>query len=178
AKDSLQAKTEGYSVGADSYITKPFSANLLHTRISNLLESREKIKSIFSAPTYAKSVIANTLGELDNEFIEKVVNMIEENLSSEQVNIGYLADQMYMSHSTFYRKIKALTGLSATDFIRKIRIQHAKKMLASQKYSITEIAYKVGFGGLSSLRKAFKAELGISPSEFLKQEDEKLNTQE
>lgn len=178
AKDSLQAKTEGYSVGADSYITKPFSANLLHTRISNLLESREKIKSIFLAPTYAKSVIANTLGELDNEFIEKVVNMIEENLSSEQINIGYLADQMYMSHSTFYRKIKALTGLSATDFIRKIRIQHAKKMLASQKYSITEIAYKVGFGGLSSLRKAFKAELGISPSEFLKQEDEKLNTQE
>lgn len=78
---------------------------------------------------------------------------------------------MCMSHSTFYRKVKALTGMSANEYIRKIKMQHAEQMLLSGKYTIAEIGLKVGFNGSDSLRKAFKAEFGMSPSEYLKKMD-------
>lgn len=177
AKDSTLDRTKGYSMGADSYITKPFNGRLLRTRIKNLLESREKIKKIFSSSsTYKKAIFENSLNELDNEFIQKTVKIIEDNLDSEQINIGYLADQMFMSHSTFYRKIKALTGMTAAEFIRKIKLQHAEQLLLSGKYTISEIGLKIGFNGSDSLRKAFKAEFGLSPSEYLKKLEDQTDT--
>lgn len=178
AKDSLQDKEEGYEVGADSYLTKPFSASLLRSRINNLLESRKKLVAQFqqqSAPSSEtdlsekRTAISQALSKLDNEFIKKITLSIEENLSSEKIDITYLSDKMCMSGSTLYRKMKALTGLSTNEYIRKIKMQHAEQLLLEGKFNISEIAYKVGMNSTGYFRQCFKDEFGVSPSDYLKQ---------
>jgi ligand-binding sensor domain-containing protein/signal transduction histidine kinase/DNA-binding response OmpR family regulator len=170
AKDTLHDKTEGYLIGADSYITKPFSAKLLQNRIENILESRRRIVELFSSNSDEKrKLLVESLSILDNDFIQKVTSIIEKNLDSEKINIAYIADQMNMSHSTLYRKIKALTGLSANEFIRKIKIKNAEQLLLTGKFSISEIAYKVGINSIPYFRQYFKAEYGVAPSEYINQ---------
>ncbi len=178
AKDSLQDKEEGYEVGADSYLTKPFSASLLRSRINNLLESRKKLVAQFqSQPTPSshtdlnekRTMITEALSKLDNEFIEKITQLIEENLSSEKIDITYLSDKMCMSGSTLYRKMKALTGLSTNEYIRKVKMENAERLLLEGKYNISEIAYKVGMNSSGYFRQCFKDEFGVSPSDYLKQ---------
>ena len=178
AKDSLQDKEEGYEVGADSYLTKPFSASLLRSRINNLLESRKKLVAQFqSQPTPSshadinekRTMITEALSKLDNEFIGKITQLIEENLSSEKIDITYLSDKMCMSGSTLYRKMKALTGLSTNEYIRKVKMENAERLLLEGKYNISEIAYKVGMNSSGYFRQCFKDEFGVSPSDYLKQ---------
>jgi signal transduction histidine kinase/ligand-binding sensor domain-containing protein/DNA-binding response OmpR family regulator len=169
AKDSLHDKTEGYNVGADSYLTKPFSGNLLRSRVNNLLETRKKIAQLFSSAIVSKqSIVQQSISKLDNEFIDKLTHIIEENIEIEQLNIAQIADQMNMSHSTLYRKIKTLTGLSANEFIRKIRMRNAEKLLLSCKFTIAEIIYKVGISTPAYFRQCFKEEFGVTPTEYLK----------
>ena len=178
AKDSLQDKEEGYEVGADSYLTKPFSASLLRSRINNLLDSRKKLVAQFQAQSTPGSqidlsekriVIAEALSKLDNEFIEKITLLIEENLSSEKIDINYLSDKMCMSGSTLYRKMKALTGLATNEYIRKVKMENAERLLLEGKFNISEIAYKVGMNSTGYFRQCFKEEFGLSPSDYLKQ---------
>ncbi len=171
AKDSLQNKEEGYQAGADSYLTKPFSASLLHSRINNLLETRKRLVERFKTNPISyeeRAVITESLNKLDKEFLEKINKLIEERLSSEKIDIGYLADNMYMSNSTLYRKMKTLTGLSTNEYVRKIKMQHVKSLLLEGKYNASEIAYKVGISN-AYFRQCFKEEFGVSYSEYLKQ---------
>lgn len=171
AKDSLKDKEEGYQVGADSYLTKPFSASLLRSRIDNLLQSRRKLAEHFStnaAINNKSTVIAESLNKLDNEFIQKINQLIEERLSSDKIDIGYLSDKMCMSSSTLYRKMKALTGLSTNEYVRKVRMKFAEQFLLEGKYNISEIAFKVGINNLFYFRQCFKEEFGCIPSEYLK----------
>ena len=179
AKDSLQDKEEGYEVGADSYLTKPFSASLLRSRINNLLDSRKKLIAQFqqtgtnhnpnSHLDEKRSIITEALSKLDNEFIEKITQLVEDNLSSEKIDITYLSDKMCMSGSTLYRKMKALTGLSTNEYIRKVKMQNAERLLLEGKYNISEIAYKIGMNSTGYFRQCFKDEFGVSPSDYLKQ---------
>lgn len=171
AKDSLQDKEEGYQVGADSYLTKPFSASLLRSRIDNLLQSRRKLAQHFStnATINDKStVMAESLNKLDNEFIQKINKLIEDRLSSDKIDISYLSDKMCMSSSTLYRKMKALTGLSTNEYVRKMKMKYAEQFLLEGKYNISEIAFKVGINNLFYFRQCFKEEFGCIPSEYLK----------
>lgn len=169
AKDSIQDKTEGYNVGADSYLTKPFSGTLIRSRVANLIETRKKIASLFSSSIVSKqSIVQDSISKLDNEFIDKLTHIIEENLEIEQLNIAQIAEQMNMSHSSLYRKIKTLTGMSANEFIRKIRMRNAEKLLLSCKYSIAEIIYKVGISTPAYFRQCFKEEFGVTPTEYMK----------
>ena len=172
AKDSLQNKEEGYLAGADSYLTKPFSASLLRSRIHNLLESRRKLAELFSSNLNLNSdksiILHESLNRLDNEFIQKVTQIIEENLSSEKIDVAYLSDKLCMSKSTLYRKIKALTGFSTNEYVRKIKMRNAEKLLLEGRYTISEIAFKIGINSPVYFRQCFKEEFGISPSEYLK----------
>ena len=171
AKDSLQDKEEGYEVGADSYLTKPFSASLLRSRINNLLDSRKKLIAQFqqagtnhnpnSHLDEKRSIITEALSKLDNEFIEKITQLVEDNLSSEKIDITYLSDKMCMSGSTLYRKMKALTGLSTNEYIRKVKMQNAERLLLEGKYNISEIAYKIGMNSTGYFRQCFKDEFGV-----------------
>ena len=171
AKDSLQDKEDGYLIGADSYLTKPFSATLLHSRIQNLLDSRRKLAERFSSTSGINDkrvIIEESLNKLDNEFLEKVSLLVEERMSSEKIDIGYLADKLCMSNSTLYRKMKALTGLSTNEYIRKVKMQYAERLLLEGKYNVSEVAFMVGFNSIVYFRQCFKEEFDVLPSEYLR----------
>lgn len=173
AKDTLQDKEEGYESGADSYLTKPFSATLLRSRINNLLDSRHKLANLFSANIQAtgddKSLkFKESLSQLDNEFLQNITRLIESNLDSEKIDIAYLSDKMCMSNSTLYRKVKALTGISTNEFVRKIKMKNAEQLLLEGKYTISEVAFRVGMNSPVYFRQCFKEEFGVTPSEYVK----------
>lgn len=171
AKNTLQDKEEGYVYGADSYLTKPFSASLLHSRINNLLENRKKMAGLFGKNMNLKdksTLFKESLNKLDNEFILNITQLIEENLESETITISYLSNKLSLSNSTLFRKIKALTGISTNEFIRKIKMKNAEQLLLTGKYNISEVAYKVGMNSPVYFRQCFKEEYGVPPSEYLK----------
>ena len=168
AKNTLQDKSEGYDAGADSYLTKPFSGNLLKSRIRNILEARKKLSVSYSSKFKDKQELFNeSISQLDKSFLEKLDEVIEKNIEDESLNISHIAFELNMSHSTLYRKIKALTNLTANEYIRKVRIKVAEQLLITNQFSITEIMYKIGINSSSYFRKCFKDEFGMNPSEYL-----------
>jgi DNA-binding response OmpR family regulator/two-component sensor histidine kinase len=183
AKDTIADKEEGYESGADSYLTKPFSAKLLKVRVRNIMEQRLLImrKYIESAvndrhdtdngESSSASIQQTNLGinKLDSEFITKLTSVIKENLASDKLKVDFLADKMCMSHSAFYRKVKSMTGKSANEYIRKVRLHRAMELLERTSNNVTEAAYMTGFGDLAYFRACFKSEFGINPSEVVKQ---------
>ncbi len=182
AKGSTLDQSEGYSAGADSYLTKPFSINLLKSRVSNILKTREKLSKVYSSNFKNKQQFFNeSTNQLDKEFLEKLTDIIEQNLEDEELNISSIASQLNMSHSTLYRKIKALTSLTANEYIRKVRINMGEQLLLTNQYSISEIMYKIGINSSSYFRQCFKDEFGMNPSEYLqklKKEDPDQNKEE
>jgi signal transduction histidine kinase/ligand-binding sensor domain-containing protein/DNA-binding response OmpR family regulator len=172
AKDSLREKEEGYESGADSYLTKPFSSKLLHSRINNLLESRRRLaRQILSQAGNIKSgktIPAPQINKLDAEFLQKITAIIEENIASDHLNLAFLTTQINMAQSTFYRKIKGLTGISPNEFIRKIRLKNSIRLLMTDGYNISEAAYDSGFNDICYFRECFKEEYGMTPTEYLK----------
>jgi len=170
AKNTLQDKTEGYDAGADSYMTKPFSGNLLKSRVKNLLQSRIKLSDTNSSFNNKKLTLHESANQLDKDFIEKVTIFIEQNIENENLSIPIIASQMNMSHSSLYRKIKALTDLTTNEFIRKVRIRMAEQLLQTNKYTVNEVMYRVGINGSSThFRQNFKDEFGVNPSEYVQQ---------
>ena len=171
AKTSLQDREDGYISGADSYLTKPFSASLLRSRINNLIESRrrlaEQIQSYIKKDRKSE-ILKESINKLDNEFIEKITDLILENLDNEKVNVSFLSEMLSMSSSTLYRKVKALTGLSTNEFIRKVKINRAEELLLTGKFSVTEVGYLVGINSTVYFRKTFKEEFGLTPMEYIK----------
>ena len=175
AKDSLQDKEEGYESGADSYLTKPFSASLLRSRIRNLLDSREKLaKQIaqsmnkWKVDTESKLKEITGISEIDKKFLEKLTHTIEDNLDMEKLDVSFLTQQMNMSNSSLYRKVKGLTGLPPNEFIRKIRLRNSLRLLQSGDYNISETAYITGFNSVRYFRECFKDEYGMTPSEYIR----------
>ena len=176
AKDSVQDRTGGYEAGADSYIVKPFNSSLLHSRITNLLDNRRKMAKLATNDIMSKgAVMMDSINKLDNEFLEKVTGIIEQNMDSDKIDIAFIASKMNMSHSTFYRKIKALTGKSANEYIRKIKMKNAEQLLLSGKYTISEVTFMIGMNSLTYFRQCFKDEFGLPPSEYLKYIADKVN---
>lgn len=171
AKDTIQDKAEGYSIGVESYITKPFSARLLQIRITNLLESRKRMAELVRNEAINKEslAIAESLSTLDREFIEKVTSIIEDNISSNDIDVEFIADKVFVSHSSLYRKIKALAGISVNEFIRKVRLRNAERLLLTGKYTISEVSYRIGISSPTYFRQCFKDEFGMPPSEYMKQ---------
>ena len=171
AKDSLQEKEVGYAAGADSYLTKPFSAKLLHSRINNLLEARKKIAlQLTSNITPKQENIVSALNKLDNEFVQRITQIIEDNLEMEKMDIAFIAEKMCMSHSTLYRKIKGVADMSVNEFIRKIKMKNSLKLLQSGEHTISEISYMIGFSSVAYFRQCFKSEFRMAPSEYIKQQ--------
>jgi signal transduction histidine kinase/DNA-binding response OmpR family regulator/streptogramin lyase len=184
AKDSLQDQKEGYESGADSYLTKPFSANLLRSRIFNLLESRAKLARQIARNPNDPECSSNEgsdekvqISKLDKEFLDKITKIIEANIDKEKLDILFFTQKINMSHSTFYRKLKGLTGITPNEFIRKVRLKNSRILLKTGDYNVSETAYMTGFNSLRYFRDCFKEEYGISPSDYVrnsKKEKEKV----
>ena len=169
AKDSMDARSEGYEAGADSYLTKPFTGNMLRSRIRNLLESRRRLAEQYRTALQERkdpAAAGSPLPAIENEFVRKLNELVEDNLSSEGLDVTWLAEQFNMSASTLYRKMKALTGISTNEYIRRIRMRKAGEMLASGNFNVSETAWNIGISSLIYFRQCFKEEYGCSPSEF------------
>ena len=169
AKDSLQDKEAGYDAGADSYVTKPFSVSLLKSRISNLLAARKKMASqLQTTMPLKRSIMLASHDKANQEFLGRLTTLIEQQLADEKIDMTTVAQHFSMSYSSLYRKVKAITGTSAGEFVRKVRIQKAEQLLLSGQYNISEITHLVGLNSVSHFRECFKEEYGLSPSEYLR----------
>ena len=176
ARALSQHQIEGYESGADAYITKPFSPQLLLARVENLLRSRHRLKDIFSKEgTLSPSAAAESqaddeptaqISQYDTAFIEKFKAIINANLSNSELTIEDIGSEIGMSRVQLYRKIKALTGLSPNEQLRKARLERARRLLKSKSGTVSEIAYQVGFSTPSYFSKCFKEEYGCSPGEI------------
>lgn len=179
AKDSIQDKEVGYEIGADSYLTKPFSAKLLGSRIHNILESRKLLASIITSNTQSKNITTGEeqninagdpplkLSKLDETFLAKFTRIVEDNLTMPGLDMAYMQESLNMSHSTLYRKIKGLTGISGNEFIRRIKLRKGYELL-KEGYNVSEAAYSCGFNDVGYFRNCFKDEYEVSPTQFIK----------
>ena len=133
------------------------------------MESRQNMAQLVDSSVMAKGLaLSNSISKLDSEFLEKVSEVIGEHLEDEKIDVLFIAEKMNMSHSSFYRKIKALTGKTANEYIRKIKMKNAERLLLVGKYSISEVSFMLGFNSQTYFRQCFKDEFGLPPSEYLK----------
>ena len=167
AKNSEEDKIKGFESGADAFITKPFKSKMLKVRISNLISKREKTSSTFRSEDTIK--LKNiTYTSIDEKFMEKAIELVEEHISDTQFNFEIFVKEMNVSKSMLYRKIKNLTGMSTTEFIRNIRLKNACKILREKSVNISEVAYTVGFNDPKYFTSCFKKEFGILPTEYIR----------
>lgn len=156
----------GLNAGADDYITKPFDLSLLNSKIANIMRNRQLFRKKYidkSAFSDEESIV----NELDKKFMAEVVKNIEENIMDETFSIDNLAVEMAMSRSVFFKKIKSLTGQSPQEFIRDIKMKRAATLLTEKKYTISEIAYLIGYPNAKYFSTAFKKYYGVSPSNYV-----------
>ena len=168
AKTTLESKVEGLECGADAYIEKPFSVKQLHMQIDNLLRLRltfHKLMVSLSDTIVQASSNEYAMSQRDCEFIAKIQSVIAEQLADENFSIDALAEQVHMSRSNFYRKIKALTGLSPNDYLKTLRMNKAADLIKSGM-RISEVAAQVGFTSSSYFAKCFKTQYGVLPKDY------------
>ncbi len=164
---------EGYESGADAYITKPFSPELLLARIDNLLHSRHQLKDLWSVkpatePATPAASVASVPMPIEDAFISQFKKIVEERLSDSNLSVEDLAADMGLSRVQLYRKVKALTGSTPVDLLRKARLAQAQRLLQESTLSVSEIAYQVGFASPSYFTKCYKDEFGTVPGEARK----------
>ena len=166
AKNLEEQRAEGYEHGADSYITKPFHSKVLLARIDNLLKQRKLLKHLFQGPQEAEQEIAAShLEDRDKKFLKQLHAIIQQNLSDSEFSVEDIGKQIGLSRVQLYRKVKAMTGSSVVDLLRKARLVKAKRLLETRSMSVSEVAYDVGFSAPSYFTKCFKEEYGILPGE-------------
>ena len=167
AKNLEEHRAEGYEHGADSYITKPFHSKVLLARIENLLKQRKLLKHLFQGSKEAEQEIAEShLEDRDKQFLKQLHSIIQKNLSDSEFGVEDIGKQIGLSRVQLYRKVKAMTGSSVVDLLRKARLAKAKRLLESRSMSVSEVAYDVGFSAPSYFTKCFKEEYGMLPGEI------------
>ena len=176
ARAMSQHQVEGYKSGADAYITKPFSPELLLARIDNLLRNRVLLKNLWENEQPATG--SNTRKEsadtaqpepkMENTFLSRFKTYVEAHLADSELSIEAIGQELGLSRVQLYRKIKALTGSTPIDLLRKARLAHARQLLSDASLSVSEIAYQSGFTSPSYFTKCFKDEYGMVPGDMRK----------
>ncbi len=170
-----EQRLQGYESGADGYLSKPFSNKMLKMRCENLIENRKRVKDVLdtsrggvksAASGERKKETASGPVDIDNEFYNRFLGMVNDQMGNPDLNIDTLASKMGIGRSQFYRKIKALTNYSPVELLRKIRLTKAREMLSATDKSISEIAYEVGFSAPAYFTKVFREMYDESPSEM------------
>ncbi|MCI9845993.1 response regulator [Flavobacterium pectinovorum] len=166
ARTETSQQIKGLEMGADDYITKPFSTPLLAAKITNLLRSRKRLKEYYSA---GKEMVPENIAfnALDEEFLKQAIHIVEDHLADSEFSVDQFSKEIGMSRSNLYLKLKAITGESAMDFIKRIRFKKAVELMQSKRYTIAQITYMCGFNSPSYFSTAFKQHYGCMPSEYL-----------
>ncbi|GAA4236696.1 two-component regulator propeller domain-containing protein [Postechiella marina] len=165
ALNAVEHRIKGLESGAEAYIPKPFNMQLLSVRVDKLIESRENIiKQLKTEEKLTPSKVA--FNSIDREFLEKIMEFMEANMGNESYWLDELANDMNTSRSTFFRKLKKLTGQPPNDFMRMIRLKRATQLLDQNQYTIAEISYKVGFNDPGYFSKCFRKAFGQPPSQY------------
>ncbi len=168
AKASVESRISGFQTGADDYVTKPFHPVELLARVKNLVESRRQLRERFSREVKLQPKDI-TLASVDEQFLQKALAVVEEHLGEAEFSVEDLERQMAMSKMQLYRKLKALTGQSPSEFVRNLRLKRAASLISQRSGNISEIAYTVGFNNLSYFAKCFKELYQVTPSEYATQ---------
>ena len=186
AKSSLDDRISGLEQGIDDYITKPFSATYLKTRIKSLLHQRKELQEIYWKAWSEKlnNTQETTLEEkltpsqpqiisYDEQFMQQVMQVMEEQMENSELTVDEFAQLLNLGRSAFYQKLKSIIGLSPVDFIREIRIKRAVQLIDSGEYNFSQVAYMTGFNDPKYFGKCFKRRMGMTPSEY---KENKLHT--
>ena len=168
AKTDDDSKVEGMDVGADAYIEKPFSVQYLEACIRNMLEMRRRLIEKFSTqPLEPVTEIASN--PTDNEFLTRMNKVIEDNFSNSELNVNFLAEQLNISRSGLFAKIKTLADLTPNEMIQVVRLKRAAQLLREGHHTVSEVGYTVGFTNPSYFSKCFQKQFGIRPVDYAKQ---------
>lgn len=162
ARSLDEQRAEGYEHGADAYLSKPFSLRLLFSRIDNLIQSRKKLSKLFSNSD-ENDAFEKLSNETDKTFAVQLRKIIQDNLSDNEFNVERIGDEIGLSRVQLYRKVKALTGYSPVEMLRKARLTRARHLLQTTERTVSEVAYAVGFSTPSYFSKCYKDEFGESP---------------
>jgi len=177
AKVREEDNIEGLDVGADAYIHKPFSLNILRSTVQNIIKNREVLRNKYSGNQLQEDKVQKvSLKSNDERLMERIMKVINREMANAELNVEMIASEVGISRVHLHRKLKELTNQTTRDFIRNIRLKQAAELLSSKHLNITEVAYAVGFNNLVTFSIAFKQMYGVSPKEYMEQhkkEDER-----
>ncbi|WP_298486620.1 hybrid sensor histidine kinase/response regulator transcription factor [uncultured Maribacter sp.] len=167
AKSSEDSQLKGLTIGADDYISKPFSMQLLKLKLANILSSREGLRNKFNKTINFKPTEV-TVTSVDEKFLKQAVEVVEKHMMNTDFSVEMLVKEMGMSRSNLYLKFKEITGLSSSEFIRNIRLKRAIQLLDTSGLSVKEIMYMTGFNTASYFSKCFKKQFGVVPRQYVR----------
>jgi DNA-binding response OmpR family regulator len=166
AKQTDVNKIEGYKKGADAYISKPFNSALLNTQVENLLESRKRLRALFSKAETAYAAEAEVT-DIEKEFLKKAEQVILDNLSNTQFDVESFAEKLKMNRQQLSRKLKAISNQTPNEYIIIVRFKKAADLLIAGEFNISEVSYKLGFSEPASFTRAFTKIYGKSPRKYI-----------
>ncbi|MEL7121130.1 MAG: ATP-binding protein, partial [Bacteroidota bacterium] len=172
ARVSVEYQIEAFEIGADDYLSKPFNPQILKARVKNLIESRIQLREHFDLdlPRVSQKILSR---QQENAFLENLTQLLEDHLDDKTLNVEWLGQELGMSRTNLFLKLKALTNLAPSEFIRNYKLKRGAKMLLESNYTVSEISYKVGFNSPSHFSTSFKRHFGESPSEYVSKIREK-----
>ena len=170
SKADVGNRLEGLERGADAFIAKPFDMEELHMTIDNLIQTRQRLKGKFTgAQQQADKLEQPEVKGNDEQLMERIMKVVNKNLSNSDFNVDMLSREVGISRAQLHRKMKELTGIPTSEFIRNIRLEQAARLLKEQKINVTQVAYTVGFSNLAHFSTIFRKHFGVAPSEYAEQ---------
>ena len=174
SKADVANRLEGLERGADAFLAKPFDLEELHMVIENLIQSRQRLKGKYSGAQQQVDKLEQPEVKGNDELLmERIMKSVNKNLSNSDFNVDMLTQEVGISRAQLHRKMKEMTGISTSEFIRNIRLEQAARLLREQKVNVTQVAYTVGFSNLAHFSTIFRKHFGISPSEYAERSEEK-----
>ena len=166
AKADLESRLEGLKTGADDYLAKPFSIEELQARIANLIEQRKKLAAKYREGIASSTPLPQEETSLDKKFLQKAKHIVDTHIGDEDFGVEQMAENIHLSRTHLFRKLKAISGLSPNEFINEVRLQKAAELILSKADTLTQISYSVGFKEQSYFAKRFRKKFGVLPSEY------------
>ena len=167
SKSEISDRLEGIKLGADAYLAKPFSLEELHLTIDNLIDNVRRLKGKFSGALKQDDKVEKIeVKGNDEELMERIMKVVNENMSDSDFNVEKMCDEVGVSRTQLHRKLKEMTGVPTSEFLRNIRLNEAARLIRERKINITQVSYMVGFANNSHFSTAFKKYFGMSPTEY------------